>query len=304
MSKPFGQYLLEKGIVDATSLLEALVEQQEATPSVASIIFKNKLLPPEMQLAVLNMQNEKSYGYRDACRELGFWTADIENRVHHIVQDARRPLGQILVMKGKATFQDLTRALDEYVFDVTPGNQGQASVARVAEPSQTVAGVRLKSTGEFDKSGDLRNSLFNEYFKFVTVDQYNEIEKIFESWPLLFGRSLVASIEQIRDMLAQMGAAARFIQATHSLEIILGIDQLLHQLATHVEVVPKPVVEQVVSRIMDGIELLWKIRHFMEMDLSENGFWGEAPQRNRFEKISQSLVDLTTNISNTSALAG
>lgn len=291
MPKPFGQYLLENGVVDLQSLLEALIEQQEHTPTPASIVFKHKLLPADKLFAVLNLQNERSIGFRDSCRALGLWTDDIESRVMSAVNQARRPLGQILVMRGKATFQDITKALDQYVWELTRGKDGGAgSVQPAIEMARLASGIFFGVNKQKPHGGDLRTALFNEYFKMLSDDRFKELEETFESWPVLFGKSLKKSVEGVLGGFSEIAAAARFIQAFHSQQLIDAMAALLEAMAEHVEKMSRSRLEHVGTALMDGLELLWKIRHFMEMDLSENGFWGEAPQRGRYDKIVQSLV--------------
>lgn len=116
--KLFGEYLVEKGVIGPEALAEALVEQVRRTPSVCQVVHDQRLLSIADFLAVMARQSRDRGGFVEACRALGHWNEAMQARIEEAVAAVRIPLGQLLVERGAARFEDLSRALDEFLADV------------------------------------------------------------------------------------------------------------------------------------------------------------------------------------------
>jgi hypothetical protein len=143
--KLFGEYLVEKGVVGADALAAALVEQVRRTPSVCQVVHEQRLLSTDDFLAVMARQSRDRGGFVEACRAMGHWNEAFQTRVEHAIAAVRIPLGQLLVQRGDARFEDLSRALDEFLAD---GETGIAVKGRLGRTSWYDAWGFLNQTFE------------------------------------------------------------------------------------------------------------------------------------------------------------
>lgn len=111
----FGQYLVDNGLIDDSTLLTALVGQLDGIPAVASIIYQHNLLAPSDQLRILEHQWKTGSECRQACLDLGLWSQGLSLEINRLLGTARKPLGQILIEKGSIDLKTLTATLDRFL---------------------------------------------------------------------------------------------------------------------------------------------------------------------------------------------
>lgn len=130
--KYFGLYLIEKGLISEDSLVKALVQQIQETPSVVKICFENKLLKPSDILMILSAQQELQIDFINAAKSLHLWTDKIQDAVDNKLSYERTPIGHILLKMNAIEMTSLTKALDEFlskrqpegkVKSITPGSE-------------------------------------------------------------------------------------------------------------------------------------------------------------------------------------
>src|SRR3989338_6831386 len=98
--KLFGEYLIEKGIIDEGTLVDALVEQIRSLPSTAEVVWTQKLLKPADVLNVFKCETQNGASFVDAARSLDCWNDALDASVKAHLKKVRVPLGQILVSRG------------------------------------------------------------------------------------------------------------------------------------------------------------------------------------------------------------
>ncbi len=111
----FGEYLVQKGLLSAPTVLELLIDQIKSQPSVAQIILDHNLLTVPQQLEALRVQSRTGWDYQQACVDLNLWSEDIASTIVQKSHLSRQPLGQLIVSKGLMSFGELTKVLDEFV---------------------------------------------------------------------------------------------------------------------------------------------------------------------------------------------
>jgi hypothetical protein len=111
----FGEFLVQKGLLSAQTVLGLLIEQIHSQPSVAEVVYTNKLLNESQQLQVLRVQSRTGWDYQQGCVELKYWSDQLASTVVQKSCEGRPPLGQLIVAKGLMSFGDLTKVLDEFV---------------------------------------------------------------------------------------------------------------------------------------------------------------------------------------------
>jgi hypothetical protein len=113
--KYFGQFLVSKGIISEDTLVDALIEQVTQLPSLLQLVRSMNLIPSAVLLTVFDKQSAKQLEFKHACHELGLWSAEIDIAIKKALEEARIPLGQILLKKSVTDLQTLTKALDEFL---------------------------------------------------------------------------------------------------------------------------------------------------------------------------------------------
>jgi len=94
--RTFFEYLYRSGRVPAAALARAQVAQLRSLPSLLEIAESRGLLSPEELLRVIMLQEEKEVSFAQACRELGLYSAGLEETFRAELDAARVPLAELL----------------------------------------------------------------------------------------------------------------------------------------------------------------------------------------------------------------
>src|SRR4051794_2638529 len=103
--KLFGEYLVEKEIISEAVLVEAVVFQIKALPSIAETVHQHKLIENKLFLDVIRQQHHKQCGFVEAASSLGLWTSQIAGEVEKRTLERRIPLGEVLVKMGSVKIE-------------------------------------------------------------------------------------------------------------------------------------------------------------------------------------------------------
>jgi len=138
-AKFFGQFLLERGVIDAPQLLRALELQRASNPMLGEIAQAHGLLDAAQVRLINERQRREGRRFGDIAQELDLLTAaQVDVLVEE--QKARRKLfGAILVEEGMVDEETLERELAAHRFDRT---QALTSL------EEHLAGHPLKTTAE------------------------------------------------------------------------------------------------------------------------------------------------------------
>ncbi|MBI2601443.1 MAG: hypothetical protein HYW48_00155 [Deltaproteobacteria bacterium] len=139
MRKLFGEYLVEKSIVNRTSLVEVLIEQAAALPSLAEIIYRNNLLSPDDLFNIFSYQVKNGVEFASAAKALGLWSDTLEKDIQNRLNKIRTPIGQLLVKRGLIDAKVLVDAFDDYIENVVK-----------RDASEPVAGEETSGVGQLD----------------------------------------------------------------------------------------------------------------------------------------------------------
>lgn len=115
MPKLFGEFLVDQQVISEEQLAIALVNQVKLMPATVEVIFQRKLLPNHKIIEILKCQQTTGRDFRSAAKFLGIWTKDLEISVTTLLEQARTPLGEVLVQLGFVTPMILTQSLDRYI---------------------------------------------------------------------------------------------------------------------------------------------------------------------------------------------
>ena len=324
-AKMFGDFLVEKGLVDQGTVLDLLIEQVKQAPSVAEVVHRHSLLPKEMQLNILRVQTMNGWDYQQASVHLGVWSNEIAARVATETTKSRTPIGQMLVQRSKIKFSDLTKALDEFLEVVSSVEQNQEKVpgtpvvptlvkvvnetspkskdpqekktvaeSSVVEPSPTPSKISSSSRTEFvlnfQKIDDL---LLSEYLEMLPDDKKNELEVEIMSWEEKFrsnGRDAVlAGIRSVYRDFHSIKGAARFVRAELTERIVHELEDILMMCIESPGAIDAMGINQVMDFGVRTLDLIWRIKGFLVSEKSEKGYWHTQAESSSFLELYDSM---------------
>jgi len=213
MNKFFGQFLVDSQQITSDQLLHALVHQLKSAPSTAEALFEHDLLAKADQLKILAHQQIHGLDYRSSAQELGLWNVALADQVSSIIQQARRPLGEVLVSLGYLNSDVLTKTLDSYVEALS------GETKSISSPPEEKSLLNEQCSQSVTGSNDLDPTLCAEFaenlntkiipaLKALVLDAHlstrEEVDK--------FLRIAVSEISALR-------AAATFVSASQSLQL-------------------------------------------------------------------------------------
>jgi hypothetical protein len=195
LARLFGEFLVNKNLVSAAQVLEALMIQIRDLPTYAEICYEKKLLSDDQLLRVLADQQRTGKDFRSAAEHAGIWSESIGSKVEEHLRTRHRPVGEVLIELGHLNLATLTTALDEYVGELS-GNKRSDD-------------VRPESAKSFDP--DLLQQFLSSYSSGAKI----ELEKInttLESSEdthaviLLVTRQLIAEVSGVKGAAEYIGA--------------------------------------------------------------------------------------------------
>ena len=114
-NKFFGEFLVEKKLINPSGLIEALLHQIEDLPSIPRIMKDEKILNDEQIIQVLSCQQKNHCEFLRACEMMGLVNDNIISQIESVFKTKRKPLGEILVSLNMIDIKNLTKALDEFL---------------------------------------------------------------------------------------------------------------------------------------------------------------------------------------------
>ena len=249
--KLFGEYLVEKKLITGDVLAHALVEQLKALPSTAEVVFGKKLLTTDQFLSVFRQQIESKSGFVEAALQLKIWNADLGAKVEEYLSSVRTPLGQVLVMAGSLSLEQITHALDDFLSEVElpkPASVAAAApAAHVAPPVTTQAAPpAAAATGDFSPLCDL-----------FTPALKSQLETLFMGDSKALASPDV--IRQLKDEVHRLKGSARLVSAVEIEKLLESLESLFALLqGLKAENVKPELLERVRASHQRSIGLLWQ----------------------------------------------
>ena len=149
-SKYFGEFLVEKGVITEENLVDALIEQLANTPPLCQVIHQKKILSSAKIFEAFRFQQDNQVEFMQACKAIGAWTQEVQEKAFNSLDDIRKPLGHILVSKGLIDLKKLTNMLDEFL--------SQLSMAPAAAPIPTPVSIPVAVAAPVIESEELMES--------------------------------------------------------------------------------------------------------------------------------------------------
>jgi len=114
-TKKFGEFLLEKGEIDATTLVEALhMQNKRNVMQLGETAIQGGVLSPEQLLEILNAQGTIDERFEDIALLLGYLTQDNIDELRRKQKNEQQFIGEILVALEKLPQTKLDKLLREF----------------------------------------------------------------------------------------------------------------------------------------------------------------------------------------------
>ena len=135
--KFFGQFLIERGEIDAGQLREALERMQERNLPLGDLAIAAGLLSPEDAAMLGEAQREVDRPFGELAVAQGLLSPELLDRLLRHQRETRLPLGEALVALGHLPATRLGALLDQFKIDQSPYASGARQLPR------ELAGVRV-----------------------------------------------------------------------------------------------------------------------------------------------------------------
>jgi hypothetical protein len=294
MSKYFGEFLVEKGVISQENLVDALVDQIASTPPLCQVIVQKRILTTAKVFEAFRFQQDHQVEFMQACKSIGAWTQEVQDKTFSAIDDIRRPLGHILVSKGLIDLKKLTNMLDEFLSQlaITPTPQA-APIAPTPAPA-----VEMVKAPEPLKSMIDLSELTDSYQPGILM----ELEETFDEKKKKMVR---VALSLVRDNAGTDTAICKKLmmdvfKIVHSLNGLLGLlalDKLseiltlmeghLSQLQPNLGDRSKELIIEDTLNLTKAIELAWGLRCSILANATERVFLSELENQTQFLELSK-----------------
>ncbi len=329
--KFFGEFLVEKNLVTDEVLVDALIEQLKSMPSLTEIAFETKLFPAKSFLSILSLQTNEKLDFKTAAEKLGLWSVEIEERVSRTLSEKKIPLGQILVRNGKVGFEDITKALDEYLSGLEnftksapvvetpvltavlsalePEAKAEPAIPQAVEP-QVSEELPVAPPPEVVVSLD-QTSDDTPNFLLIDPSSIQNYSALLDDGRLVALKSLLSVIQTgvkgadgmgpedsmvlLWQGLHEVRGLARFIQASLTENLVTLLEESAELGMNNFALVTGPVLTELVSLFQQSIEEVWKIRQVLIERCSEESYW--LSSKDAYLSLTSGLTQLKAKLS-------
>lgn len=110
----FGQFLMDKVLVNAQQLEEAVELQKWVNMKIGQLVLEKKLLTPEQIRAILDFQKKNDFYFGEAAQKLGLLTSEQVSMLLKEQEERHIYIGESLVKLGYLTKEQLEKELAEF----------------------------------------------------------------------------------------------------------------------------------------------------------------------------------------------
>lgn len=113
--KKFGEYLIEKKVIDASSLVEALhLQGKRNAMQLGETAIKNNAMTAEQLLDILSLQESIDERFEELALLLGYLSQDDIDELRIKLESSQQYIGEVLVAMNKVSQEDLHELLDAF----------------------------------------------------------------------------------------------------------------------------------------------------------------------------------------------
>ncbi|MGE3609335.1 MAG: hypothetical protein AB7I27_07095 [Bacteriovoracaceae bacterium] len=286
-TKYFGEFLVGKNVIDAESLIKALISQVATMPPVCEIVYKKHLLSPEEILAAFKYQQDHFVDFISACKAKGFWSTDLQEILNEEMRKYRKPLGEILVKEGFIDLKKLTLMLDEFLSqaEVTaaPSSKVELEETTASRPDENLnpeddfldyqSGILMELEEVFDERKRKVIKVAMSFIKDKTPPDEGAVQKLFND--------SLKIVHTINGLLKLFG-----IQ--HLGQLMFYIENLVEEHLNSKSTAEEH--QKIAGLIYDSFELAWQMRNSILETNSERSFFKHKDNEENFYKMINGLM--------------
>jgi hypothetical protein len=299
MSKYFGEFLVEKGIITKDNLVDALVEQVSSTPPLCQIVFENNIIDSQKLFEIFRHQQDYSSDFISSCKTLGCWSQEVQFKINACLDELRKPLGHILVSRGWIDLKKLTHMLDEFLSQLTveiPRTAPAATPVKTPEftappaPSASVTAASVDDLLETIQPGILSefDETFDEKKKKMVRVALSLIKDNLEADPNVC-KKLFSDILKILTTLNDQLAMLALEKITELLSAMIGA---ITKINASQGTLSKDKLSQSTAELTKAIDLAWTLKQSILTEATERSFFSDQVQRQIFDTQISTLKGL------------
>ncbi len=293
MSKYFGEFLVERGLITKDNLVDALVEQVSSTPPLCQIVFENNIFDSQKLFEVFRHQQDHSSDFVSSCKTLGLWSQETQVKINSCLDELRKPLGHILVSRGWIDLKKLTHMLDEFLSQLTIDIPQTQAIATPTIPEVKVSPVTIpvnEDLLETIQPGILSelDETFDEKKKKMVRVALSLIKDNLESDPNVCKKlfsDILKILTNLNDQLAMLALEKITELLGAMIETVSNINSNLPNLS-------KDRVLTSTQELTKSIDLAWTMKQSILFEATERHFFTDQSQRQIFEQQISSLRGL------------
>jgi hypothetical protein len=285
-SKYFGEFLVEKGVITEENLVDALIEQLANTPPLCQVIHQKKILSSAKIFEAFRFQQDNQVEFMQACKAIGAWTQEVQEKAFNSLDDIRKPLGHILVSKGLIDLKKLTNMLDEFL--------SQLSMAPAAAPIPTPVSIPVVVAAPVIESEELMES-YQPGILMELDETFDEKKRKMVRVALSLVKDNAGSDNAICKKL--MGDVYKIVHGLNGLLGLLALDklsELLTDMEQYLSVIQPKLLdrskEQLISDtevLTKGIDLAWGLRMSIMNNATERTFFEDEQNSQQYSQLTQ-----------------
>lgn len=290
-SKYFGEFLVEKGVISQENLVDALIEQIATTPPLCQVIYQKKILPTTKVFEIFRYQQDQQVEFIQACKSLGVWTKEVQDRAFETIDELRKPLGHILVSKGLIDLKKLTHMLDEFLSQLA-----SAPVSAPVPMQNTTSEVKASIPAPLITLDDLPEN--------IQPGILMELEETFDEKKRKMIRVALSLVKDNAgtDMAICKKLMQDVFKIVHGLngllamlaldkvsEILTAMEAYLSSVQGKIQDRPKDQMISDTQILTKAIDLVWNLRVSIMTHATERAFFQENANSQQFSNVMTSL---------------
>jgi len=289
-AKFFGEFLIEKGIISNDNLVEVLVEQIAATPPLCQLVFDKKILPPSSIFSAFRYQQENQVEFMQACKALGLWSGEVQEKTNRYLEEIRKPLGQLLVKKGYIDLKKLTKMLDEFLSQMSMEPQAkpenQPAVASVPIPAPAPKPAPLSTEPEYQPGilMELDETFDEKKRKIVRVAV--SLARDNAGIDLAVCKKLFQDVYKI---VHSLNGLLSLLALERLSELLSAMENYLTVAQGRLASASKEDITRDCDLLIKAIEMAWALRVSIIAHATENAYFNEDNNRSQFEELKATL---------------
>jgi hypothetical protein len=293
-SKYFGEFLVEKGVITQDNLVDALIEQIATTPPLCQVIFQNKILPTSKVFEAFRFQQDHQVEFMAACKSIGAWTQEVQDKTFNAIDDIRKPLGHILVSKGLIDLKKLTNMLDEFLSQLAIAPAPKPVVVAQVEVPIVEKVIPSPSAKSLIDLSDLTET-FQPGILMELEESFDEKKKKMVRVALSLVRDNAGTDPVICKKL--MSDVFKIVHGLNGLLGLLALDKLsefLTSMEAYLSALQPVLSEKTKERIIEdtfqltkAIDLTWALRCSILTNANERVFLSELDNQKQFIELTE-----------------